>query len=68
MEEKNQPERFQNNASKDLSKGERPSEYQELFKAYQNMKYERDILRKALKVYHQELGVPVYPMNPDINQ
>jgi len=68
MEEKNQPERFQNNASKDLSNGDQPSEYRELFRAYQNMKYERDILRKALNVYHKELGLPASPMNPDINQ
>jgi len=68
MEGQNKPERVQNNALNNLSLDDLPSEFQELYKAYQNVKYERDILRKALNVYHKELSVPVYSMNQDFNQ
>lgn len=73
MGEKNKPEREHNYATNlihsegtlddrsilsHLSTDDLQPEDQKLYKAYQNMKYERDILRKALNVYHKGLRVP----------
>lgn len=55
----NSKENFEDSrALNHLSIDELRFQYQKLYRSYQNIKSERDILRKALNVYHKEFRVP----------